>query len=392
MDTKPKERKEDSNPELDPKPSYFVIIPGNIMYDKRLPTKAKLLYGIITSLCRREGFCWATNEYLAKPFEAHKTTVSKWIAALEKYKHIKTMIDKLGNRKIILSIAEGGIGRGTKGGIGEMTNTPWRNDQGIYTSNIKDNSNIPPTDVGGISKHPKDNISTKKLFDVNSLEYRLTQILLDLILERRPTYFPKIVGNKVVYQKQIQDWCVDMDHLLRIDKRDPELVLDVIEWCQKESFWQKNIISTSKLRKQFSKLCDAMEVEKGNGKTSTRSPTYEKSNNPKLTEELVKSYRRFIRSPRFKPDDTDMGKFNKATNLMIQFYEVRKHPIPKIIEPKNPLSSRVMWSEVKWIDYLFKCVDKNLKKRGDTLFPGHLCNEKFWTVQMPQYLDEIGIL
>jgi len=47
---------------------------------------------------------------------------------------------------------------------------------------------------------------------------------------------------------------IEMDRLIRIDKREPELVRAVIKWATQDSFWRQNIRSASKLRKQFDTL------------------------------------------------------------------------------------------------------------------------------------------
>jgi hypothetical protein len=50
--------------------------------------------------------------------------------------------------------------------------------------------------------------------------------------------------------------------MIRRDNRKPERVETVIRWCQCDSFWKSNILSTSKLRKQF----DALEVKMDSSK------------------------------------------------------------------------------------------------------------------------------
>lgn len=72
--------------------SYFAIIPANVRYDPDLPPNAKLLYGEITALCNKEGYCWASNNYFAGLYSVSKISVSNWISALIKKGYITSEI------------------------------------------------------------------------------------------------------------------------------------------------------------------------------------------------------------------------------------------------------------------------------------------------------------
>jgi hypothetical protein len=85
-------------------------------------------------------------------------------------------------------------------------------------------------------------------FSEDSDQVRLSKLLLGKIRERKPDYQPKLNG------KGIQRWARDMDFLIRIDKKEPTRIQEVIEWCQGDPFWRNNILSTEKLRKQFEQL------------------------------------------------------------------------------------------------------------------------------------------
>ena len=57
-------------------------------YDKNVPAGAKLLYGEISTLCNKEGYCWAGNAYFAELYRTSERTVINWINALSKGGHI----------------------------------------------------------------------------------------------------------------------------------------------------------------------------------------------------------------------------------------------------------------------------------------------------------------
>lgn len=85
--------------------NYFAIIPGHVRYCKNLTMGAKLLYGEITALTNKEGFCWATNEYFQKLYDVDKTTIIRWINQLTDNKFIfKNTINNQRRLSIIESV------------------------------------------------------------------------------------------------------------------------------------------------------------------------------------------------------------------------------------------------------------------------------------------------
>jgi hypothetical protein len=73
-------------------PSYYAIIPATVRYDGNLSSAAKLLYGEITALCNKSGYCWATNDYFAKLYGTSERSVSRWISQLTKEGHINMRV------------------------------------------------------------------------------------------------------------------------------------------------------------------------------------------------------------------------------------------------------------------------------------------------------------
>jgi rubrerythrin len=63
-------------------PGYFAIIPATVRYDKSLSPNAKLLYGEITALCKKEGYCWASNSYFADLYGVDRSSISNWVKKL----------------------------------------------------------------------------------------------------------------------------------------------------------------------------------------------------------------------------------------------------------------------------------------------------------------------
>lgn len=70
--------------------------------------------------------------------------------------------------------------------------------------------------------------------------------------------------------KQKRAWVIDMEKINRLDERPWSEIEAVIVWCQQDDFWRSNILSPSKLRKQFPKLLLGMNRKPGKSKAQTR--------------------------------------------------------------------------------------------------------------------------
>ena len=122
---------------------------------------------------------------------------------------------------------------------------------------IKDNYT---KDLQGTNKEPfnyKEKEKEKeedKEYSQSSDELRLATLLLNKILERKSDY----------KKPNLQKWAEDIDKAIRIDKRKPKTIEKVIVWVQGNDFWQDNILSTQKLRKQFDKLELEMDKDQKN--------------------------------------------------------------------------------------------------------------------------------
>ena len=82
----------------------------------------------------------------------------------------------------------------------------------------------------------------------------ISNLLLTEILTRRNSF----------KKPNLKTWAKQIDLMIRLDERDPEEIKKIISWCQKDDFWQDNILSTSKLRTQFDQL--ALKMSKDGAK------------------------------------------------------------------------------------------------------------------------------
>ena len=82
------------------KPTYYAIIPANVRYSNLKPN-AKLLYGEITALSNKLGYCYATNNYFSDLYNVSKNTISSWLSDLKKFGFITIDLERNSKKQIV---------------------------------------------------------------------------------------------------------------------------------------------------------------------------------------------------------------------------------------------------------------------------------------------------
>ncbi len=124
--------------------SYYCVIPWKLLTDKSITSTAKLLYGEISALANREGYCWATNEHLAKTLGIQNPKrISLLISNLRDSNYIYVEIEENYKRKIWLQpptlIERQGVIEKSKGGYRKPYKGVIENSN--IDNNILDNNN-----------------------------------------------------------------------------------------------------------------------------------------------------------------------------------------------------------------------------------------------------------
>ncbi|MFH1952541.1 MAG: replication protein [Pseudomonadota bacterium] len=224
-----------------------------------------------------------------KTYGFHKKT--DWISLSQFSKELELdrrlihrTIKKLKDRKMI--IVETDKGKRTKYGFqkdydrwisGKVSSKQMTEKQGVIHTDDKDGinpvNNTKKSGNGGKPtviylddelssiQIPTNNTNTNiKTSLVETEEFRLSKLLLDSIKNRRPSF----------KEPNLRSWSKEVGRMIRIDKREPEEISDVIEWCQEDDFWQNNILSTSKLRQKYDQL--ALKMTKTVKQAKTLNP------------------------------------------------------------------------------------------------------------------------
>ena len=117
------------------KPNYYAIIPASVRYSNLKPN-AKLLYGEITALSGKLGYCYATNNYFAELYGVSKNTVSRWIGDLNSLGFINIEVERNDKKQVI------------KRRIGIVQ----KDDRAIYKKSKENNTSINNTSNINITK------------------------------------------------------------------------------------------------------------------------------------------------------------------------------------------------------------------------------------------------
>ena len=96
------------NMERNIEPFIKLVFPTSLLGDKNLTSLERLLLIYILSLCKKYGYCWATNDFFSDRFNVSKQTISKSISSLSKYNYIDIEINnsEKNNSKRIIKLSE----------------------------------------------------------------------------------------------------------------------------------------------------------------------------------------------------------------------------------------------------------------------------------------------
>lgn len=202
-------------------PGYYAVIPANVRYDKRLKPNAKLLFGEITCLTNKKGFCWAENSYFAELFQVSTETISRWISQLSNYGYLSVQISKTEGNKRVISLygleTEKVIEKDQKNEpipIDEKVNTYCQNNQDLLTKKSRP-----------IDKKVKSYIRINNKY--NNKENREEISPLAFLQKNSPSVCESLLMK---YRSQIQDFNHAIEQAnLKIESED-------LEWTTKKIY------------------------------------------------------------------------------------------------------------------------------------------------------------
>ncbi|MGG0754135.1 hypothetical protein [Brevibacillus laterosporus] len=218
------------------------------------------------------------NQGLPKKNHKSGKTLMRWIENFEKagFLSIKTTNKYTVVKLVNWELYQGNDLEKRNDNVQQMSNNYPANDQQMSTNkkeknvkNLKDSS-------------PKRN----RIYDEESDAYILAKYLRDRILRWKPD--AKVPNES---PEGLVKWADEFRKLMELDKRDKKDIQLVIQWATDDTFWQTNILSATKLRKQYDQLEGRMNQKvvrmpsTDGGHKAHKSPAYEK-----FDKELLKAW------------------------------------------------------------------------------------------------------
>ncbi len=243
--------------------------------------------------------------------------------------------------------------------VSMLINVSNNNQSNIQNSNTNDNQDLLDEslkDLNDDNTLPPPSTPSKKtkktLFKKDSIEYILAEGLFLLIRKRLPNFR---IPN-------LQKWSGEIDRMIRLDKRDPEEIAEIIEWSQKNTFWKRNILSTGKLRKQY----DLLFAQKGEEEL--------KFEDQDLVEFAKKLYLLF----------RDRFMNNKKSFQSIP--EKQKRMFLRGSERLTAFCKKRKYSRDEFAIVLIDALDETRKDDFRIIYPSQICSEATWMSLFPQYV------
>ena len=211
----------------------YGIIPKKVMNDTGLSVEAKSIYAFIASYSGNGNTAFPTVDYIT-----HKLNISR-----QRFnKHRKQLEDK-GYITVKQERQEGSQFNHNIYTI-EYIPMPWLSfptsenptSQNPTSQNVTTNNNS----INNNSIN-KDSQQSQKRYADDSQYMKVAVYLFEKIKERLP--------NKK--EPDFQKWADEVRKTVELDGVPVERYKEVLDWSQNDDFWQANILSTNKLRKQF---------------------------------------------------------------------------------------------------------------------------------------------
>lgn len=370
---------------------FNMVAHSSVLSHKKLSNAAKLLYVWICSKRVDEeyktiswgendqdvGYCQKSNKFFSEKMGKGETYISQLITELEEAGFLYIKRKNIGGRNYRrMWVTPDRITQEPPSAIGKSADTTLGYNSNRLRPGLKVSSPIAEDHIKedyqeyyqeDVVSVPTDSNSQVES-ELKSDGYILAKALLEMI--RRNKKFYSRIARYVSPEKEentLRGWAKEIDLLLTRDAVPYDEAVRVLKWCHKDEFWQGQILSGGKFRKQFETLKNQMD-----GGSSGRFG--QPDDHPEITEKIIEAYRWLINNSKWKPAHYQVPKFIEAAERVIAFIDIHND---------RDLSTDEL------IGYLKNCLQEHYREKGDMVHPGNMNSGYTWDVLLPQYLENV---
>lgn len=251
-------------------PNYYAILPAFVRYDKDLPANARLLYGELTALTNKKGYCFASNNYFAPLYGVTPQAISKWIKILEKKGYIKIEYiyenGAITERHIYLKEAAQVIANNkTSENENSENNYEAEDERTQDKTSDSDNTAGVSTTVDTYQRQVE-GVSTQRLegyqrqVEENTTRVNITRLNENdkdaslQLAKKLLSLHRKLDSNFACSDLQLEHWSDCIIALHKTESRTYDEIDSVIDFAKSNKFWQTIINSGNALQKNYTTL------------------------------------------------------------------------------------------------------------------------------------------
>lgn len=248
---------------MNPTPRFTgLFIPVEVLNNQELTMLEQMLLSWVDALyCPSHKGCYASNDYFAKKLKVKENTIAKAFTSLRQ----KGMIEDVsfdGRHRIVRAKLRDFIEKCQSNPELDLNPTPIglksnpELDKNPNPSYIRDKSIKQSLDTPiphEISMENATKVAEKKFSKEIDPEIKeLADALIQEIVKEKPNF---------AVPKNLNSLWTDLDLMLRLDKREPQKILDLLRWALADDFWRSHMFKPNiakYLRSKFDQLEEKM--------------------------------------------------------------------------------------------------------------------------------------
>ena len=205
----------------------------------------------------RTGVWWGSAGLLASLYRMPERTCRRCLSSLESKGYIKRFHTPHSMLSYAVLINKYEVA-GNVAGMYKRLNTELSNTYNdLVYDDVREDGQPVAGEVAGTIKNKEVRSEKKEKPLVPVTARNLAELLKSEIQKRDPEI--------IIKESTIESWAHEADKMMRLDGISEENARTVLEWSQHDPFWQNNILSIGKFRKQYPQLKLKMNGGNGNG-------------------------------------------------------------------------------------------------------------------------------